>query len=869
MRIDRTRDTYVQLQARDPLLLDVGTGCWRVARGQADLFVATLDADGRPGRRWFLLRLETGERFCGVPETPGAQLLVVGGLDCELVADDADDADWWQRLAEVLRVRPAEVGQPADWLPDAVAHFLRRQHDSAQQQTKRRRQLAHGQQAEGVEALAATLQPDVRMAAADDPQWDALCEVARAQGVELAEAAASAAGTGRERVRSVLSLSDLRWRTVLLRGAWWQDDQGPLLAWAEDDDRPVALLPRAGGGYQLFDPSQGLTRSVTAEQAPALQAEALMIYPTLAPAPQGLRGLVALAVHGARGDAARIALVGLLGAVMAAVTPVASGILVDQVLPSGDRGRLFMLAMLLLGVTLGTVSFGLVRAFARLRLEARADVRVQTALFDRVLRLPLAALSPYPVGDLADRLLGMQRVREQLSGAALSALLSTVFSAVSLVVLFFYSWQLALVALLLVLVYALVVTALIVRQLRFERAQAEARGEVQGFNTQMLIGVAKLRIAHAEGRAFGAWARRFAEQKRQSLAAGQVANKLALFQAGFGPFTTIVIMAGIVMQAEGLQLFAGGQPAAEPGAMAGGLSVGAFVAFNAAFGQFLSSARQGVEALSAGLSAVPQLERAQPLLRATATSRRALRDPGTIAGAVQLHEVSFRYATDGPLVLDRLSFSIEPGEFVALVGASGSGKSTVQRLLMGLEQPQSGEVRIDGQSLVGLDLAQVRRQMGIVLQQNTLPGGPLHEVILGEAGGTLEAAWDAARAAGLAADIEAMPMGMHTVLMDGATTLSGGQRQRLAIARALAREPRMLLLDEATSALDNRAQAAVSETLAKLPVTRILVAHRLSTIRQADRILVLEQGRLVEAGHFEALLAQNGPFARLARRQLA
>ena len=220
-------------------------------------------------------------------------------------------------------------------------------------------------------------------------------------------------------------------------------------------------------------------------------------------------------------------------------------------------------------------------------------------------------------------------------------------------------------------------------------------------------------------------------------------------------------------------------------------------------------------------------------------------------------------------MLEDVSLTAEPGEFVAIVGPSGAGKSTVFRLLLGFERPETGTVSYDGQSLGELDARAVRRQLGVVIQNARILAGPIFQNIVGAANLTLDDAWEAARIAGIAEDIERLPMGMHTFISDAAAAFSGGQRQRLLIARAVVARPRVLLFDEATSALDNRTQAAVSSALEQLQATRIVIAHRLSTIQHADRIVVLERGRIVEQGHYDELMESDGLFASLARRQIA
>ena len=243
-------------------------------------------------------------------------------------------------------------------------------------------------------------------------------------------------------------------------------------------------------------------------------------------------------------------------------------------------------------------------------------------------------------------------------------------------------------------------------------------------------------------------------------------------------------------------------------------------------------------------------------------------EPGQLSGAVEVSHITFRYTPDGPTVLDDVSFQLDPESFVALVGPSGSGKSSVMRILLGLEVPELGTVRYDGRDLGSLDLAGVRRQVGVATQSVGLLPGDVFTNIVGNRSLTMDDAWEAAEVAGIADDIRAMPMQMHTFVAEGAATFSGGQRQRLFIARAVAAKPKILFLDEATSALDNRTQAQVAEAVARLRAARLVIAHRLSTVRRADTILVMVAGRIVERGSYDELISASGPFSELAHRQL-
>jgi ATP-binding cassette subfamily C protein len=300
-----------------------------------------------------------------------------------------------------------------------------------------------------------------------------------------------------------------------------------------------------------------------------------------------------------------------------------------------------------------------------------------------------------------------------------------------------------------------------------------------------------------------------------------------------------------------------------------GISLGVFLAFNAAFATFLA----GVTSLSGTvvgfLDTMTKGRRIKPILEEEPETDLSKADPGRLSGRLEVTDVEFSYRADGPRILDGVTIRAEPGEFIAVVGPSGSGKSTLLRLVLGFETPSAGSVMFDGQDLSNLDVLAVRRQLGVVLQGGKLDVGSIFDNIACGNVITLDEAWAAAEDAGMADEIREMPMGLHTIVSVGGGNLSGGQRQRLLIARALAHRPRILLFDEATSALDNKTQAIVSESLERLRVTRIVIAHRLSTIRRADRIYVIEGGRVVQAGSFAELMSSDGLFSRMMARQVA
>jgi ABC-type bacteriocin/lantibiotic exporter with double-glycine peptidase domain len=381
-------------------------------------------------------------------------------------------------------------------------------------------------------------------------------------------------------------------------------------------------------------------------------------------------------------------------------------------------------------------------------------------------------------------------------------------------------------------------------------------GELSGMVVQLIDGVAKLRVAGAEERAFAYWGKQFSQQQILHRRIRRIADCLTVVHAVLPTLALVV-------------LFWGAMRTLQDPATAGsdGFTTGTFLAFYIAFGVFMRGATSLSTTLIDLVDVATLWERSKPILAASPEVDCTKANPGRLSGKLALDRVTFRYQAQGPVVLANVSLHAEAGEFIALVGPSGSGKSTLLRLLLGFDDPECGTVYYDGRDLARLDVVAVRRQLGTVLQQSQIMAASIFENIA--AGGLLTRhdAWEAARAAGLAEEIAALPMGMHTFVDAGGRNLSGGQRQRLLLARALARKPAIVLLDEATSALDNRTQAIVTASLERLQATRLVIAHRLSTIRQAHRIYVLDGGQIVQQGTFAELAHQDGVFAQLMARQ--
>ena len=652
-----------------------------------------------------------------------------------------------------------------------------------------------------------------------------------------------------DRVMAIARASAFRVRRVVLTGRWWHTDSGPLLCFRERDEHPICALPRGPGKYLLVDPKTGNERPADRTSVEELADRAFILYPTLPAHALDWRDLLALGFFGTGPDIRRLLLASLVAAVLGLMAPLAVKVLFDTAIPYAEIPQILQFTLAMLVAALGVAAFESVRAIAFVRLETRSGGRVEAAIWDRLLRLPAHFFRYYAAGDLTLRAMGISVMLQVVTGVTLVAFLTGAFGLVNFILMFVLDAGLALAALAVTAISGLAVWLFARAQIPPLRESFTIQGRVIAQVLEFLGGIAKLRSAGAEVRAFSAWANGFAAQKKAYFRGAAIGNWIAALGAGFVVLTTAIIFAVVAFAYSDIE-------------------AGTLFAFIVAFGQFAGAAIAATQAFSDCLILMPLYERLKPILEAEPEIDPGKAPPGELAGAVSVNNVSFRYGTDGPPILDEVSLHAAPGEFIALVGPSGAGKSTLLRLLLGFEEPGEGTVTYDDRDLAQLDITALRRQLGVVLQNSSLLPGDIFTNIVGSADLGQEDAWEAARMAGIADDIAAMPMGMQTMISENAGTISGGQKQRLIIARALVRRPRILLFDEATSALDNKTQAVVSDSLDRLGPTRIVIAHRLSTIRHADRIYVIVGGRVAQCGNYTKLMREDGPFKHLAERQL-
>ncbi|MEU8944514.1 NHLP bacteriocin export ABC transporter permease/ATPase subunit [Streptomyces sp. NPDC048489] len=689
------------------------------------------------------------------------------------------------------------------------------------------------------------------VAADSDATYAACALVARASGITLAEPARSGTESDRlDPVERIALASRVRTRAVRLDGSWWRDDIGPLVGRRAVSGSPVALLWRRGG-YVAVHPSSERETPVEKANAAEFEPRGVMFYRPLPERRLSPLGLARFCLRGTGGDLRNLAVSGLVTVAIGALVPIATGKVLGEYVPKAQHGLIVQVCLAIMITSVVSAAFMLLQNLTLLRMEGRIEAALQPAVWDRLLRLPTKFFTSRSTGELASAAMGISAIRRLLAGVGPTLAQAGTVGVMNLGLLLWYSVPMALAAVAMLVVVAGVFLGLGLWQVRWQRRLVVLGNKLNNQAFQTLRGLPKLRVAAAENYAYAAWAGEFARSRELQRRVGRIKNLTTVLGAVYLPLCSLLMF----------MLLAG--PAS------GSLSAAEFLTFNTSVTMLLTSVTQLTGAFVSAAAALPMFEEIRPVLDATPEVRVASTRPGVLSGAVEARGLSFRYADDAPLVLDDVSFDVRAGEFVAIVGPSGCGKSTLLRLLIGFDRPVSGSVLYDGQDLAALDQSAVRRQCGVVLQHAEPFTGSVLDCICGTEPYTPEEAMAAAEMAGLAEDIRRMPMGLHTIV-SGSGAVSGGQRQRLMIAQALIRRPRILFFDEATSALDNETQRTVIESTRVLNATRVVIAHRLSTVMDADRVIVMEGGRVAEQGPPERLLADTGGrLHELVRRQLA
>ena len=634
-------------------------------------------------------------------------------------------------------------------------------------------------------------------------------------------------------------------RRIELKGEWWKDSVDPFFGCTAEGE-PIALLPGKVGGYYYHD-KEGKKVKISKKNAKDIGEDAFCFYKPFALKKLRLVDLALFMLKNLRiTDFVYVMLISLLVSLLGLATPYVNSQLYGTVIPSGIKTNILAVGFLLAGTAIGAMLFGLARSLILTRFSM-LFVRVQNATMMRVLSLPVTFFKDYGAGEVASRMGSLTSLCQTISNTFMSTGLTALFSFVYLFQMNRYAPAMVAPAFLIIgaMLFMSILTTIL--QMKISRKRMLASAKLSALLFALISGIQKIKLTGAKKRAFAKWSQSYKE-------VGQLTYSPPMFLRLLEPINLLISLGGSI-----LLYYAAG---------ASGVGAADYLAFMAAYGA-LSGAILMLSGLAHTFSDIKvNLEMVGPLMETEPESLENKKQIATLSGHMEMNNVSFRYNADGPLILEDINLKIRPGEYIAIVGKTGFGKSTLLRLLLGFEKPETGAIYYDGHSLESLDLRALRQLIGVDLQNGKLMAGSIFaNIVVTAPWKGLDDAWEAAEMAGIADDIRAMPMGMHTVISEGGGGVSGGQRQRLLIARALISKPKLIFFDEATSALDNITQKHVADSVGKLRATRVIIAHRLSTIRGCDRVIMLDAGRIIEQGGYDELMDKKGAFYELVKRQ--
>jgi NHLM bacteriocin system ABC transporter ATP-binding protein len=654
------------------------------------------------------------------------------------------------------------------------------------------------------------------------------------------------AGDILEQLEHMLRPSGIMRRRVTLNGAWWKDSVGALLGETGNGD-VIALIPESGG-YSYFDYESGRRLKLNSKTAKKVQPDAICFYKALPNRALGIKDIIVfMGENLTQSDLLNLALVSLVIALFGVFTPYISQLIFSDIIPSGDGALILSVSFLLLGVAVSSFLVSVTKNLLLTRITTKIDIALQSAVMSRLINLPARFFGKWGAGELATRISSVSELGDLIGQIFLGVGLAGIFSLIYIGQIFKIAPSLALPAFIAILLQAGVFAGSIGFSRKMTREILKATTKVNGVVFALFSGVQKIKLGGCENRAFTRWAEKY------KLQAGPVYNPVIFLKLGTA-FQGAAVLIGMLL----IYYFAARS----------GVSLAQYIAFSAAFGM-TNGAMMSLAGVAGDIAHIgPILEMAAPILETAPETNEDKKIIQKLNGSIELDNITFGYSEESPVVIDNLSLKIRKGQYVAIVGKTGCGKSTLMRLLLGFEKPQKGAVYYDGEDISRVDLKSLRKHIGVVLQNGKLfQGNIFSNITIAAPALTLDEAWEAAEMAGIAEDIRAMPMGMHTMISEGSGGISGGQRQRIIIARAVASKPKVLMFDEATSALDNLTQKQVSDSLAGLKCTRIVIAHRLSTIKQCDRIIVMDEGKIVEEGTYDELTGRGGVFTELVKRQ--
>lgn len=651
------------------------------------------------------------------------------------------------------------------------------------------------------------------------------------------------------RLEYMLRPSGTMKRRVELYGAWWKDASGCFLGSTKDGE-VIALIPGKWYGYEYKD-KNGKIIKINKKTAKNINTDAFCFYKAFPLKKLKIKDLISFMIKGISKTDIVYVLTAFLSVQLLAMftSPYVTKIIYGILIPSESVQLIMPIATFLIGVGLGKIIIGLMKSIMMGKFLRKLNILVNSAVMMRMFSLPAKFFKGYSSGELASRMGYISSLCQTIVSDIFPVLLTAIFSLGYFLQMYQFAPALVLPGMIVILASIILSVFFTFMQQGIVKKKMELSPKLQSFVYAVYGGIQKVKITGSEKRVFAKWAEKYSEVEKLD----------------YSPPLILKIQSVISMVVSSLGTIAIYYFTAKSG-----IPIDDYYAFNNAYGM-ATGAIMGLSGVALQIANLePIIKMIKPVLDEEPESSNSRKIITHLSGNVEINNLRFKYTEDGPFILDGINLKIKKGEYVGIVGKTGCGKSTLLRLLLGFESPVGGGIYYDGKDLYSLDLKSVRQNIGVVMQNGSLfPGDIFSNIIVTSPWKTLDDAWEAAKLAGIEDDIEAMPMGMHTLISEGTGGISGGQKQRIMIARALVAKPSILYFDEATSALDNITQKYVSDSISNLNCTRLVIAHRLSTIMHCDRIIVIDGGKIAEEGAYEELMEKKGKFYELAIRQIA
>ena len=840
------------------LTLDGANSEITVLKGHCYLFLVKKLADGKTGARHEVANFAQGEKFPNINGDKKYSIILAGINGTEVEFQENNSPEFCQKTSEWRKNIMADAESRLAW------ENLR---------SMKQQKLSDYAFSDALANISSVVNKNIKNLTVFEPDDFPVVKVFKTVaknmgGLSIRQLPDKSYEPTKSGVQKLAKDNTVRVREVVLREKWYKEDNGHLIGFYKkegeidisiENDTSKALIPVAliknknTSGYKIIDPTNNVEIPVTKKNAKQVYPMAMMVYKTMKEEKISIKTVCRFVLMDIKRDIARFVIIGLLCTLIGLITPLITRNFIDNVIPEAAKSLAIQICLLVFFCNISSMIGGLAKYFANMRMETKADSDLEAAVMDRLLKLPVDFFKGFSSGDLAARTMTISEIRKAIFNIVLSVFMNFIFSFVYLIQCFRFSGYFARWGILFCL-FPIIISALFCFiTYKWEKLLIDCQGKIQGMLLQFLNGIEKITNTHSEKRFFAQWSGEYIRQTKISYSLGLVGIVGSLINT---VYPTIVSILFYYLYGRGVKMQA-----------ISGLTTGTFMAFLSAYSSFQGAFLGVAGALLQIRNVIPLSKRIQPILDAKPEFESSRPPIDRLKGNIEISHLNFRYSSDTPLVLKDVNMSIKNGEFVAVVGSSGAGKSTLMRMLLGFEKPESGAIFFDSQDISSIDIGSLRRQLGVVLQNDTVLQGTVLQNIVGSSGLKEEDAWEAARKVSFDKDIAEMPMGMFTMIPAGGATLSGGQLQRLIIARAIIRNPSVLIFDEATSALDNLTQLSVRKSLDELKVTRIIIAHRLSTIINADKIYVMKDGQVVEQGKYEELMKMDGYFALLAKRQ--